>query len=121
MRKDTQKIKLKKRLGRVRRTRAKIMGTKDRPRVSVFRSLQHIYVQIIDDDKGKTLVAVSNTDLKSKAKINKLDEARAVGKLAAERALEKKIKQVVFDRRGYKYHGRVRALAEGMRENGVSF
>ena len=99
--------------------RAKIIGTKDRPRFSVFRSNQHTYVQLIDDQKGKTLVSIN--DLKMKSKENKTEISKQIGKLAAEKALEKKIKEVVFDRGGYKYHGRVKAIAEAARKAGLKF
>ncbi|MFA5135131.1 MAG: 50S ribosomal protein L18 [Patescibacteria group bacterium] len=121
MRKNNQKIKLRKRTGRARRTRAKIYGTAERPRASVFRSLQNIYVQVINDEKSGTIVSASSAEIKNRAKMNKTDEAREVGKLIAERALKASVRQVVFDRRGYQYHGRVRALAESMREHGLSF
>ena len=89
------------------------------PRLSVFRSGSHIYAQIIDDTSGKTLVSASSVKLKSKGK--KSDISREVGKELAAKAMEKKIAQVVFDRGGYQYHGRVKALAEGARESGLKF
>lgn len=107
---------------RIARTRAKISGTSERPRLTVRRSLGHIYAQVIDDVKGKTLVAASDKDLKGEAaKGKKMDMALAVGKLLAERAQAASIKSVVFDRRDKKYHGRVKALAEGAREGGLQF
>lgn len=99
------------RLKRHKRIRAKIKGTAEVPRLCVFRSNKHIYAQLIDDEKGKTLLMAK--DVKSAA-LN-------VGKLLAKKAIEKKIKKVVFDRGGYKYHGQVKALAEGAREQGLKF
>jgi large subunit ribosomal protein L18 len=109
---------------RQRRVRAKVKGTPARPRLNVFRSARHIFAQIIDDAKGHTLVAAStlDADVRAKAKeLKKQDEAKAVGKLLAQRAVEKGLKQVVFDRGGYQYHGRVKSLAEGAREGGLEF
>jgi large subunit ribosomal protein L18 len=109
---------------RQRRVRAKVKGTPARPRLNVFRSARHIFAQIIDDSKGNTLVAAStlDADVRAKAKeLKKIDEAKAVGKLLAQRAIEKGCKQVVFDRGGYQYHGRVKSLAEGAREGGLEF
>jgi large subunit ribosomal protein L18 len=109
---------------RHRRVRAKVLGTPVRPRLNVFRSARHIFAQIIDDSKGHTLVAASTLDADVRAKaveLKKKDEAKAVGKLLAQRALEKGFKQVVFDRGGYQYHGRVKSLAEGAREGGLEF
>jgi large subunit ribosomal protein L18 len=108
---------------RRRRVRAKVAGTPNRPRLNVFRSLQHIYVQLIDDGAGHTLVAASSLDkeIKSQPGLKKSDEAVAVGKLLAQRAQDKRIKQVVFDRAGYRYHGRIKAIADGAREGGLEF
>jgi large subunit ribosomal protein L18 len=112
------------RIKRHRRVRAKVEGTAARPRLCVFRSLGHIYAQIINDDKGETLVAASTLepgiegDLKGKAKIAR---AELVGSLVAKRAISQGIEQVVFDRGGYLYHGRVKALAEGARQGGLKF
>lgn len=116
------KAKIKKQLKEKRRVRirAKVKGTKVRPRLSVFRSLKHLYVQLIDDQAGKTLVAVSDSELKS-AKGKKTDLAMVAGKLLAKMALEKKITKVVFDRAGNKYHGRIKAVAEGARSGGLEF
>lgn len=100
--------------------RIKIWGTSKQPRLCVFRSAKHIYAQLIDDDKKKTILAVSDQKLK-KAKKTKTELAREIGKLVAEKALEKKIEKVTFDRGPYKYHGRVKALAEGAREGGLNF
>ena len=101
------------------RVRKKIFGTSSVPRMSVYKSNKHIQVQIIDDEKGTTLVAFSSQDLKGSDKLKKTEEATAVGKEIAKRAVEKKIKEVVFDRNGYRYHGRVKALADGAREGGL--
>ncbi len=112
------------RLRKHARVRKKVTGTPERPRLNVFRSLKHIYAQIIDDTTGHTLVAASTLDeaLKDSLKNGGNKEAaRAVGKLIAEKALDKGIKQVVFDRGGYLYHGRVKELAEGAREAGLDF
>ena len=106
------------------RVRKKISGTPERPRLNVYRSLKNIYAQIIDDKSGRTLVAASTLDEAIKGKIqnggNK-EAAREVGKLIAQRALDKGINSVVFDRGGYIYHGRVKELAEGAREAGLNF
>jgi len=106
------------------RVRKKIEGTPEQPRLNVFRSLKHIYAQIIDDSAGITLVAASTQDEALKGKVgfggNK-NAAREVGKLIAQKAADKGIKQVVFDRGGYLYHGRVKELAEGAREAGLEF
>ena len=110
---------------RTRRVRAALRRTsKDRPRLSVFRSSKHIYAQVIDDDQGRTLAAASSVDKALKGKLAKgTDKAAAaeVGKLIAERASAAGVKEVVFDRGGYLYHGRVKALAEAAREGGLSF
>lgn len=103
------------------RVRVKISGTAACPRLDVFRSLQHIYAQLIDDVAGVTLVSASTTEKDFKEYGGNKEAARAVGKLLAERAAEKNIKDVVFDRGGYVYHGRVQALAEGAREGGLNF
>lgn len=110
------------RLRRHKRVRKNISGTASRPRLNVYRSLKNIYAQIIDDDKGVTLVSASSLDasLKGKNGGNK-EAAREVGKLVAQKAIEKGIKAVVFDRGGYIYHGRVQELAEGAREGGLEF
>lgn len=106
------------------RVRKKVSGTTERPRLNVYRSLSHIYAQIIDDSVGNTLVSASTLDETIKGKIafggNK-EGAKLVGKLVAERAIEKGIKAVVFDRGGYIYHGRVKELAEAAREAGLEF
>lgn len=110
------------RLRRHKRVRKTISGTQARPRLAVFRSLQNIYAQIIDDVKGVTLVSASTLEASMKETYGGNKEAaKAVGKLVAERALEKGIKSVVFDRGGHIYHGRVQELAEGAREGGLEF
>ena len=108
------------RLKRRRRVRAKVHGTGERPRVSVFRSNRGVFVQLIDDDAGRTLASVSWTEpeLRSLAPI---EQARRVGALLAERAKAAQIERAVFDRGGYRYHGRIKALAEGAREGGLEF
>lgn len=106
------------------RMRKDINGTADRPRLCVFRSEAHIYAQIIDDEKQTTLVAAASNEKALKAELKStanIEAAKAVGKLVAERALEKGIKAVVFDRGGYLYHGRVKALADAAREAGLEF
>jgi len=148
---NKSKIKIKQRARRHHRVRAKVQGTKGVPRLSIFRSNRGLYVQLIDDEKSKTLVSASGKEVvgeskikspkskvlpagrqgKSKViktkrreikkKIAKLEQAREVGKLIAKKALKKKIQKIVFDRGGYKYHGRVKAVAEGAREGGLAF
>src|SRR6056297_863196 len=106
------------------RVRNRMTGTPDKPRMVVNRSLKHMYVQIIDDLNGHTLVAASTVDNDLRDQLEKsgnIDAAKKVGELAAERALEKDIQKVVFDRAGYKYHGRVQALADAEREKGLEF
>ncbi len=114
-------IKTKRQIQRKRRVRAKIYGTKDRPRLSVFRSGVHIYAQIINDDLGKTLVSASDLKVKKGEKATKTQKAEAIGEEVAKLALGKKIKKVVFDRSSFRYHGRVKALAEGARKGGLEF
>ena len=101
-----------------KKIRAKILGTKNCPRLCVFKSANHIYAQLIDDDKSKVLVTVS--DLKIK-KGNKTSHAAEVGKLIAKEALKDKIEKVVFDRGGFIFHGRIKAVADGAREGGLKF
>ncbi|RKY04953.1 50S ribosomal protein L18 [Candidatus Poribacteria bacterium] len=116
-----------KRLARIRRhkrVRKKVSGTPERPRLCVFRSLRHIYAQIIDDEHGVTLAAASTLSPEIRDKIKtggNIEAAKLVGQLIAKKALEKGIKKVVFDRGGYKYHGRVKALADAAREAGLEF
>lgn len=112
--------KQEKRQRRHKKVRAKIFGTAKKPRLCVFRTAKHIYAQIIDDEKGKTILSSKDFNIK-KDKQGKINSANEVGKLIAEKALEKKIKEVVFDRGGYKYHGRVKAIAEAARKTGLKF
>lgn len=107
-----------KRTQRHLKVRKKVTGTSERPRVAVFRSNQHIYAQIIDDTQGQTLVAESDLTVNSGTK---KERATAVGENLAKKALQKQIKMVVFDRGGFRYHGRVAALAEGLRQGGLQF
>jgi large subunit ribosomal protein L18 len=115
------------RLARIRRherVRSKVEGTTERPRLSVFRSLNHIYAQVIDDVKGITLVSASTVDSEVTSNLegkNKKSQAELVGQLVAKRALEKGVEAVVFDRGGYKYLGRVQALADAARKVGLKF
>jgi large subunit ribosomal protein L18 len=112
------------RLRRKSRIRKKVMGTQERPRLSVFRSARHIYAQIIDDTHGCTLVSASSQEkalADSAASKKKVDKAVLVGKLVAERAKAKGIDKVVFDRNGFLYHGRVKAVSDGAREAGLQF
>jgi len=112
------------RIRRHARVRARLSGNAGSPRLCVFRSLNHIYAQVIDDEQGHTLVTASTLDAEIKAGVNgknKSARAELVGSLVAKRALDKGIKQVVFDRGGYKYHGRVKALAEAARKAGLKF
>ncbi|MGC9469125.1 MAG: 50S ribosomal protein L18 [Anaerolineae bacterium] len=114
----------KARARRHKHVRQRVEGTPERPRLNVFRSLNHIYAQIIDDTAGTTLASASTIDREVRdqmAELNKTEQARVVGRVVAERGLEKGIKKVVFDRGGYKYHGRVKALAEAAREAGLDF
>jgi large subunit ribosomal protein L18 len=121
MAKETRLVSRRRRHARVRR---KLVGTAQRPRLSVYRSLQHIYAQVIDDASGQTLVSASTLDAKLRDEISSLEvheQAKAVGRAIAERAKAAGIEQVVFDRGGYPYHGRIKAVAEGSREAGLVF
>jgi large subunit ribosomal protein L18 len=111
------------RLKRHKRVRKKVFGTAERPRLCIFRSNQNIYAQLIDDVKGETLVSASTLDRELKEWRGKknIEAAKQVGFLIARRALERGVKQVVLDRGGYKYHGRVKALADSAREGGLEF
>ncbi len=112
------------RLKRKRRVRKRIFGTEERPRLTVFRSARHMYAQIVLDTRGRTLAAASTLDKEALASSkfeSKVDAAKFVGKLVARRAMEKGISKVVFDRNGFLYHGRVRAVATGAREQGLEF
>jgi len=113
--------KEEKRKKRHKRIRKKVFGTAEKPRLCVFRSNKHIYAQLIDDTKSHTLLAASDLELKLEKKLTKVEKAKEVGKLLAKKALAKNIKKIVFDRAGYKYHGRIKALAEGAREGGLEF
>jgi large subunit ribosomal protein L18 len=108
---------------RHRRIRVTLTGTSARPRLSVFRSLQHIYAQLIDDASGNTIVAASTNEPSARGSASgpKAERAKVVGRTIAERAQEKGIKSIVFDRGGYKYHGRIKALADAAREAGLEF
>lgn len=106
------------------RIRSKVRGTKERPRLAVYRSLGHIYAQVIDDNEGKTLAAASSVEKageKSSRKGGNVASAKEIGKRVAERAKDKGVNKVVFDRGGYLYHGRVKALADAAREAGLEF
>lgn len=109
------------RSSRQKRVRAVVKGTSERPRLSVFRSLNNIYAQIIDDEKQVTLLSVSTLDKDIKAKASNIEAAKEVGMTIAKKAAEKNIKTVVFDRNGYLYHGKVKALADAAREAGLEF
>lgn len=120
----TNKDKNASRKTRHQRVRKKVSGTSQRPRFNVYRSLNHIYVQVIDDSKSETLVSASTLDPDVKAKISEMTKkqaAKLVGETAARRAAEKGITQVVFDRGGYIYHGRIMEVAAGAREAGLEF
>jgi large subunit ribosomal protein L18 len=103
------------------RIRSKVQGVSERPRLSVHRSSKYIYAQIINDEKGITLVGATEKDLTEKTKLNKTEKAKKLGEVIAKKAIAKKIKKVVFDRGDYAYHGRVKALADGAREGGLEF
>lgn len=111
------------RLRRHRRVRKKILGSAERPRLAVFRSNKHLYAQLIDDLDGRTIVSAStiDPDLKGQVKGNSQEVAAKVGKLVAERAMSKGVKTVVFDRGGFRFHGKVKALADSAREQGLEF
>lgn len=120
----TKKSRSAARVRRHMRVRKKIVGTSERPRLNVFRSLSEIYVQVIDDAAGNTMVAASTIDRELRPELkglSKTDQARKVGEVLAERAKEKGIQEVVFDRGGYRYIGRVKALADAAREGGLKF
>lgn len=120
----TTKTRAEARLKRHVRVRKNISGTLERPRISVFRSLEEVYAQVIDDEAGNTIVSASSIDheLRDQLKgLKKTEQARLVGELVGKRAIEKGIKQVVFDRGGFRYIGRVKALADGARKAGLDF
>ena len=123
--KHMKKTKLTGREKRARRVRKKIYGTAERPRLSVSRSLKNMYAQLVDDDRGVSILGVSSLCLEIKEKkiedTGKIGVSKAVGKLIAEKAVKKGVTNIVFDRNGYLYHGRVRAVAESARESGLNF
>ena len=122
--KDKLKERIRKRNKIKMRIRKKIVGTDERPRLVIFRSRKYIYAQIINDLKGETIVSASSLEKEIKGDKNtakNIEISKAVGKLIAERALEKGIKSVVFDRNGYIYHGKIKAVADGAREQGLKF
>ncbi|MBZ0297939.1 MAG: 50S ribosomal protein L18 [Anaerolineae bacterium] len=121
---DSNKKKYLARKKRQRRVRASVIGTSQRPRLNIYRSLANIYAQVIDDEAGKTLVSASTIDKEVVTQLeglSKVDAAKLVGKIVGERAKDAGINSVVFDRAGYRYHGRVAAVAEGAREAGLEF
>ena len=113
--------KTNKKLKRKMRAKSSIRGTKDRPRLADFRSNRYIYAQVINDEDGKTIVGISEKHLAEKAKATKVERAKALGLLLAKKAIDKKVKKVVFDRRNYAYFGRVKEVALGAREGGLKF
>lgn len=117
-------MSLTKEAGRVRRhrrVRLKISGTPERPRLSIFRSLKHIHVQLVDDLNSKTLLAVSTTDKAIQGARSNKEGAKKVGAVLGEKAVQQGIKKIVFDRSGYRYHGKIQALADALREKGLHF
>ena len=116
----TVKTRPAKRLKRRRRVRAKVTGSAERPRISVFRSNRGVFAQLIDDESGRTLAAVNWTEDELKS-LKRMEQAKKAGELLAERARAAGVETAVFDRGGYQYHGRVKALAEGAREGGLIF
>ncbi|HOK41187.1 MAG TPA: 50S ribosomal protein L18 [bacterium] len=122
--KDYNKILRKKRIIKHKKIRKKIFGTKECPRLCVFKSNKNLFVQIIDDVAGTTLVSASTLEKEIKSEIKNggnVEAAKKIGEIIAKRAIEKSIKNVCFDRAGYKYHGRIKAVAEAARENGLVF
>ena len=113
--------KNKNRISKQYRVRNKIKGTTAQPRLSVFRSLNNIYAQLINDETGVTICSASTLDKEVKVKASNIEAAKEVGALVAKRAIDKKVTKVVFDRNGYLYHGKVKALAEAAREAGLEF
>ncbi|HRE57445.1 MAG TPA: 50S ribosomal protein L18 [Candidatus Kapabacteria bacterium] len=121
---SVQKLKVKQRARRKQRVRKKVFGTQERLRLTVYRSLGHIYAQVIDDTKGHTVAAASSTDKEVVTSVEgktKSERSHLVGKILAQRALSANVTSVVFDRNGFMYHGRVKALADGAREGGLQF
>lgn len=120
----TMNLRTQARLTRKKRIRKKLLGTGNRPRLCVFRSAKHIYAQVIDDSLGQTLAAASSlekTVRENSESKNKLSAANTVGKIIGQRALEKGVKKIVFDRNGFLYHGRIKAVSDGAREVGLKF
>jgi large subunit ribosomal protein L18 len=117
MKKNREKLKQTKIERRAKKVRAKFSGTSIKPRLSVFKSLKHVSAQLIDDEKQITIVSVNDLKMKDK----KIENAKEVGKQIAKLAIDKKIKECVFDRGSYKYHGIIKAVAEGAREGGLKF
>ncbi|MBI4709121.1 MAG: 50S ribosomal protein L18 [Candidatus Portnoybacteria bacterium] len=118
---NKMKAKRQKRARRHRKIRARIFGTSSRPRLAVFRSNRHIYGQLIDDQRMSTLINISDLNIERAKGKKKIDLAKEIGMLLAKKALEKKIEKIVFDRAGFKFHGRIKAVAEGAREGGLKF
>lgn len=118
--KKNNSVRLTNRLSKKTRIRKKVIGTLLRPRLCVYRSLNHMYAQVIDDSSGKTIAQASSVKLKT-TKLNMTDKAKLVGKTIAEECAKKKLNEVVFDRNGFLYHGRVKTLADSARENGLKF
>lgn len=114
-------MKIVQKISRQKRVRSKTKGTSEKPRLSVFRSNKSIYAQVIDDKKHTTIVGAWQGEISAKENSKKIEKARQLGALIAKKALSKKISKVVFDRGSYKYHGRVKAVAEGAREGGLKF
>ena len=117
--KNSEKTKRKNRAKRHNKIRSKVFGTGDAPRLNVFRSNKCLFIQLINDETNTTIVSINDKEIKSGK--TKIDKAKEAGKLIAKKAKEKKIDKVVFDRGGYKYHGRVQAMADGAREEGLKF
>ena len=120
----TMNLRTQARLKRKKRIRKKLVGTGSQPRLCVFRSAKHIYAQIVDDSLGQTLTAASSlekTVRENSESKNKLNAANTVGKIIGQRALEKGVKKIVFDRNGFLYHGRIKAVSDGAREAGLKF
>ena len=120
----TLNLRTQARLKRKKRIRKKLVGTRNRPRLCVFRSARHIYAQVIDDSLGQTLAAASSMEKEvreNQESKNKVTAANNVGKIIGKRAIEKGLKKVVFDRNGFLYHGRIKAVSEGAREAGLEF
>ncbi len=113
--------KKEKRINRHKKIRSKIHGTADRPRLFVFKSNQHIYAQLINDEKAKILASASDKDLKGSKNAKKSEMAKEVGMIIAKKAIENKVEKVVFDRGGFIFHGRIKAVADGAKEGGLQF